>query len=59
MFVMIVGGGKTGSYLAELLLAEGHRVKVLESRPEVVEKLKKEFAEDIMRASDRLMWWQR
>ena len=48
MFVMIVGGGKTGSYLAELLLAEGHRVKVLESRPEVVEKLKKELVEDII-----------
>ncbi len=48
MFVMIVGGGKVGSYLAELLIADGHRVRVLESRPEVVEKLKHELPEEII-----------
>lgn len=30
MHVMIVGGGKVGTYLASMLLAEGHRVKVIE-----------------------------
>ncbi len=43
MFVIIVGGGKTGSHLAELLLAGGHRVVVIDRRPEVIEKLKTEL----------------
>jgi trk system potassium uptake protein TrkA len=50
MFVIIVGGGKTGSHLAELLLAGGHRVRVIDRRPEVIEKLKTELpAESIVR----------
>jgi trk/ktr system potassium uptake protein len=50
MFVIIVGGGKTGSHLAELLLAGGHRVRVIDRRPEVIEKLKTELpAEAIVR----------
>lgn len=32
MNVIIVGGGKVGAYLASLLLAEGHRVNVIEVR---------------------------
>jgi trk system potassium uptake protein len=32
MNVIIVGGGKVGTYLASLLLAEGHWVKVIEVR---------------------------
>ena len=36
MYVVIVGGGKVGSYLAALLLAEGHRVRIVETRREVV-----------------------
>jgi trk system potassium uptake protein TrkA len=40
MFVLIVGGGKTGSHLAGLLLAGGHHVAVVDSRPEIVELLK-------------------
>src|SRR5512136_1863111 len=43
MFVIIVGGGKTGSHLAELLLAGGHTVRVIDRRPEVIEKLKGEL----------------
>jgi Trk K+ transport system NAD-binding subunit len=30
MFVIIVGGGNTGSYLAKLLIDGGHAVKVIE-----------------------------
>ena len=43
MFVIIVGGGKTGSYLAKLLLNGGHEVKVIEDRPLVVERLQEEL----------------
>lgn len=34
MNVLIAGGGRVGTYLASLLLAEGHTVKVIESRIE-------------------------
>ncbi|MFN8373573.1 MAG: TrkA family potassium uptake protein [Anaerolineae bacterium] len=34
MNVVIVGGGKVGSYLASLLLGEGHNVAVVEARQE-------------------------
>ena len=30
LHVMIVGGGKVGTYLAQILLADGHEVKVIE-----------------------------
>jgi trk/ktr system potassium uptake protein len=43
MFTIIVGGGQTGSYLASILLAEGHRVKVIESRQYLIQRLEKEL----------------
>ncbi len=43
MFVIIVGGGKTGSSVAELLLKEKHRVVVVEHRPEIIERLRQEL----------------
>lgn len=42
MFAIIVGGGRVGSYLAEQLLADGHRVSVVEKRREILDKLHKE-----------------
>jgi trk system potassium uptake protein TrkA len=42
MRVLIVGGGRTGSELASLLLKEGHEVTVVEQREEVVARLQKE-----------------
>jgi trk system potassium uptake protein len=52
MFVIIVGGGNTGSYLAKLLLEGGHIVKVIEERPAVLEKMKGEIPEDSIIAGD-------
>jgi trk system potassium uptake protein TrkA len=52
MFVIIVGGGNTGSYLAKLLLGGGHTVKVIEERPAVLEKMKGEIPEDSIIAGD-------
>lgn len=43
MFVIIVGGGKTGSSVAELLLKEKHRAVVVEHRPDIIERLKQEL----------------
>lgn len=43
MFVIIVGGGKTGSTVAEVLMKEKHRVVVVEHRPDIIEILKQEL----------------
>ncbi len=43
MFVVIVGGGRTGSHLARMLHSSGHEVRVVDDRPAVVEKLNKEL----------------
>ncbi len=52
MFVIIVGGGKTGSHLAELLLAGGHQVRVIDQRYEVIEKLKTELPAEVIVRGD-------
>lgn len=39
MFVIIVGGGRTGMQLAKTLLSEGHQVKVIENRAMILERL--------------------
>ncbi|HTX92435.1 MAG TPA: TrkA family potassium uptake protein [Anaerolineales bacterium] len=52
MFVIIVGGGNTGSYVARLLLDGGHTVKVVEERPAVLEKIKNELPSDIIITGD-------
>jgi trk system potassium uptake protein TrkA len=52
MFVIIVGGGKTGSHLAKLLLNEGHQVKVIDDRPEVLERLAEELPNEVIICGD-------
>jgi trk system potassium uptake protein len=52
MFVMIVGGGKTGKQLALHLLEENYQVCLVEQRPEVVERLKQELPETVILAGD-------
>jgi trk system potassium uptake protein TrkA len=47
-----VGGGKTGSHLAELLLAGGHQVRVIDQRHEVIEKLKTELPAEVIVRGD-------
>ena len=46
MYVIVVGGGNTGSYLTRLLLDAGQQVTVIEERPLVLEKLKQELPID-------------
>lgn len=48
MNVIIVGGGKVGSYLASLLIKENHQVKVIEDNREELEQLKRDLPADVL-----------
>jgi trk system potassium uptake protein TrkA len=43
MFVIVVGGGKIGSRVGSLLLNEGHTIRVIETRPDVLVRLREEI----------------
>lgn len=52
MYVIVVGGGKVGAYLANLLLSSGERVKVIEERREDILALQRELpVEAVMQGS--------
>jgi len=48
MTVMIVGGGKVGTHLASLLLAEGHKVKVIEVREGEIPRLQEDLPAEVV-----------
>lgn len=48
MKVIIAGGGKVGSYIASLLLANGHDVTIIEEREKEFRKLEKEYPPEIL-----------
>ncbi len=52
MFVIIVGGGKTGSQLASQLISGGHKVKLIEDRPAVLERIREELPNEVIVAGD-------
>lgn len=52
MYVIIVGGGRTGMHLAKTLLAEGQTVKVIENRAVILERLQNELPADCVVAGD-------
>jgi trk system potassium uptake protein TrkA len=52
MYVIIVGGGKTGSTVAEVLLKEKHRVVVVEHRPDIIERLREELPSESVHEGD-------
>jgi trk system potassium uptake protein TrkA len=52
MYVIIVGGGNTGSYLARLLLDAGHTIKIIEARAMPLVKLKTEVPLDDILVGD-------
>ncbi len=52
MFVMIVGGGKTGSQLASGLLKEGYQVKIIDDRQMVIERLQTELPPEVVVRGD-------
>jgi trk system potassium uptake protein TrkA len=52
MYVVIVGGGNTGAYLAKILLEGGHTVRVIEERLTTLERLKTELPEQVVLSGD-------
>lgn len=45
MDIIIVGGGKTGTYLASLLTEDGYRIRLIEARKDLVAGLRAQFGE--------------
>jgi len=52
MYVIIVGGGNTGSHLAKILMEGKHTVKVIEERPALLQKLYAELPQDSIISGD-------
>ncbi len=52
MLVIIVGGGKTGSQLASQLISGGHKVRLVEDRAAVLERLQEELPGEVIYAGD-------
>lgn len=52
MLVLIAGGGRTGSHLADLLLSQGHEVRLVENRPETLAGLHRELPTEIIFEGD-------
>jgi trk system potassium uptake protein TrkA len=48
MFVVIIGGGRTGTQLASILLLQKHDVHVVEYRPEVLSRIHRELPTEII-----------
>ncbi len=52
MYVLIIGGGRTGSHLASSLAAEGHEVRVIEGRPTALANLHRELPTEMICEGD-------
>jgi trk system potassium uptake protein TrkA len=48
MYVLIAGGGRTGTQLAHLLLEQNHKVRVLEHRREVLTRIHRELPTEVI-----------
>jgi trk system potassium uptake protein TrkA len=48
MFVLITGGGRTGTQLANLLMMENHKVRVIEHRPYVISRLHRDLPTEVI-----------
>jgi trk system potassium uptake protein len=52
MYVIIIGGGRTGSHLASMLVLQGHEVCVIEDEPEILANLHRELPTELIHEGD-------
>jgi trk system potassium uptake protein TrkA len=52
MYVIIIGGGRTGAHLAALLIAQGHEVQVIEHRADILAYVHHELPTEIIYEGD-------
>ena len=48
MYVVIAGGGRTGTQLARILIKQDHEVHVIEARKEILSRLHRELPTEII-----------
>ena len=48
MFVLIAGGGRTGTQLAQLLVGQNHEVRVMEHRKDVLARLHRDLPTEVI-----------
>jgi trk system potassium uptake protein TrkA len=48
MFVLITGGGRTGTKLANLLMTQKHQVRLIEHRPSVISRLHRDLPTEVI-----------
>ncbi len=54
MFVLIAGGGRTGSQLATFLLAQNYEVRLIEHRREVLSRLHRDLPTEVIYEGDEI-----
>lgn len=52
MFVVVTGGGRVGAQLTTLLLQAGHKVRLIENRPHIIEHLHREIPTQVLFVGD-------
>ena len=52
MFVIVAGGGRVGAQLTTLLHQAGHKVRLIENRPEILERLHLEIPTEVIFVGD-------
>jgi trk system potassium uptake protein TrkA len=52
MYVIIIGGGRTGAHLASLLISQGHEVQVIEHRADILAYVHHELPTEIIYEGD-------
>jgi len=52
MFVVVTGGGRVGAQLTSVLLQAGHKVRLVENRPQVLERLHMEIPTEAIFVGD-------
>lgn len=48
MYVLIAGGGRTGTQLAQMLLEQKHKVRVVEHRPEILARMHRDLTTEVI-----------